>query len=203
MCASRYIYDQNISTRQSVNTNGNVIDIWHWLRRSTNFSGTLSAGSYIRFGSVLLRWVTHRLIYLLRICYDELYYSDVIMGAMASQITSLTIVYSTVCSGADQRKTSKLRVTGLCEGNSSVTGEFPHKGPVTRKMFSFDDVIMESTLEQTTSIVTLGNITVVIVQRAHIWWMDFRVRYWTILHCHSDASRRPNTRCFVDLSIIC
>ena len=35
------------------------------------------------------------------------------------------------------KKTSKLRVTGLCVGNSSVTGEFPHKWPVTRKMFSF------------------------------------------------------------------
>ena len=34
------------------------------------------------------------------------------------------------------KKTSKLRVTGLCVGNS------PHKWPVTRKMFPFDDVIM-------------------------------------------------------------
>ena len=32
------------------------------------------------------------------------HYSDVIMNTMASQITSLTIVYSTVYSGADQRK---------------------------------------------------------------------------------------------------
>ena len=32
------------------------------------------------------------------------FYSDVIMGEMASQITSLTIVYSTVYSGAEQRK---------------------------------------------------------------------------------------------------
>ena len=39
-------------------------------------------------------------------------------------------------------KTSKLPVTGLCEGNSPVTVEFPNKGPVTRKMFPFDDVIM-------------------------------------------------------------
>ena len=46
------------------------------------------------------------------------------MSAMASQVISLTIVYSTVYSGADQR-TSKLRVTGLCVGNSPVTGEFP------------------------------------------------------------------------------
>ena len=47
------------------------------------------------------------------------------MDMMASQITSLTIVYSTVYSGADQKKTSKLRVTGLCVENSPVTGEFP------------------------------------------------------------------------------
>ena len=39
-------------------------------------------------------------------------------------------------------KASKLRLTGLCEGNSPVIGEFPHKGPITRKMFPFDDVIM-------------------------------------------------------------
>ena len=38
------------------------------------------------------------------------------------------------------KKTSKLRVTGLCAGNSPGTGEFPHKWPVTRKMFPFDDV---------------------------------------------------------------
>ena len=51
-------------------------------------------------------------------------YSDVIMGTMVSQITSLTIVYSTVHSGADQRKASKLRTTGLCAGNSPETGKF-------------------------------------------------------------------------------
>ena len=38
------------------------------------------------------------------------------------------------------KETSKLRVTGLCEGNSSVNS--PHKRPVPRKMFPFDDVIM-------------------------------------------------------------
>ena len=55
---------------------------------------------------------------------DVNHYCDVIMGVMASQITSLMFVYSTIHSGED-KKTSKLRVTGLCEGNSSVTGEFP------------------------------------------------------------------------------
>ena len=54
------------------------------------------------------------------------HYNDVIMGAMVSQISSLVIVYSTVCLfRRSSKKTSKLRVTGLCEGNSPVTGEFP------------------------------------------------------------------------------
>ena len=44
------------------------------------------------------------------------------MGAITSQFTSLTIVYSAVYSDAE---TSKLRVTGLCAVNSPVTGEFP------------------------------------------------------------------------------
>ena len=71
--------------------------------------------------------------------YYECHYSDVIMSALASQITSLAIVYS----GADQRKTPKLRVTALCARNSPVTGGSPHKRPVTRKMFPFHDVIMD------------------------------------------------------------
>ena len=39
-------------------------------------------------------------------------------------------------------KTSRLRITGLCEWNLPVTSEFPHKGPVTRKKFPMDDVTM-------------------------------------------------------------
>ena len=49
-----------------------------------------------------------------------LHYNDVTMGSMASQITSLTIVYSAV-----YKKTSKLCVTGLCDGNSPESDEFP------------------------------------------------------------------------------
>ena len=40
------------------------------------------------------------------------------------------------------KKTSKLRITGHYKGNSPVTSDFPHKGPVMRKIFPFDDVIM-------------------------------------------------------------
>ena len=71
------------------------------------------------------------------------HYSDVIMGAMASQITSLTIVYSTVYSSADQRKhqssASLASVRGIHRGQVNS----PHKWPVTWKMFPFDDVIMD------------------------------------------------------------
>ena len=63
------------------------------------------------------------------------------MNTMASQITSHTIVYSTVYTGAYQIITSKLHVTGLCEGNSPVTGEFPTQRPLTRKWIPFDNVI--------------------------------------------------------------
>ena len=60
----------------------------------------------------------------LRTNFNE-HYIDTIMGAMTSQITSLTIVCSTVYSRRRSKKTSKLRVTGLCARNSPVTGEFP------------------------------------------------------------------------------
>ena len=58
--------------------------------------------------------------------------TDVKMGAIASQITSLTIFYSTVYSDADQRK----------HQSSASLAFVRHKWPVTRKMFPFDDVIM-------------------------------------------------------------
>ena len=50
-------------------------------------------------------------------------YNDVIMSAMASQITSLTFAYSTVYSGADQTKHQSS--ASPASGNSPVTGEFP------------------------------------------------------------------------------
>ena len=49
------------------------------------------------------------------------------------------------------KKTSTLRITGLCAGNSPGPVNSPHKGPVTRKMFPFDDVIMYHHLHRTLS----------------------------------------------------
>ena len=64
------------------------------------------------------------------------------MAATASQITSLTIVYSTVYSGADQRKHQSSASLAFVRGIHRGPVNSPHKWPVTRKMFPFDDVIM-------------------------------------------------------------
>ena len=63
------------------------------------------------------------------------------MGAIASQITSLTIVYSTVYSGVDQRKHQSSASLAFVLG---IQRSPPHKWPVTRKMFPFDDVVVSS-----------------------------------------------------------
>ena len=69
-------------------------------------------------------------------------YNDAIMAAVASQITSLTIVYSTVYSGADQWKHHSSASLAFVSGIHRWPVNSPHKKPVTRKMFPFDDVIM-------------------------------------------------------------
>ena len=75
-------------------------------------------------------------------CLDMRHYSADIISAMASQITGVPIACSTVCSGEDKRK---------CQSSASVTFvrgihwwpvDSPHKGPVRRKMFPFDDIVM-------------------------------------------------------------
>ena len=64
------------------------------------------------------------------------------MGALASQITSLTIVYSTVDSDADQRKHQSSASLAFVQGIHRGPMNSPHKWSVTQRMFPFDDVIM-------------------------------------------------------------
>ena len=61
------------------------------------------------------------------------HYGDVVIGTLASQITSLTIVYSTVYSGADRSKDQSSASLAFVWGPMNS----PHKWPVTRKMFPF------------------------------------------------------------------
>ena len=70
------------------------------------------------------------------------HYSDVIMGAMASQIITHTIGYSTVYSGADKKKHQSSASLAFVRGIHWWPMNSPHKWPVTRKMFTFDDVVM-------------------------------------------------------------
>ena len=64
------------------------------------------------------------------------------MSLMASQITSPTSVYSTIDSGADQIKHQSSASLAFVWGIHRGPVNSPHKWPVTRKMFPFDDVIM-------------------------------------------------------------
>ena len=71
------------------------------------------------------------------------HYCNFIMGAIASQITSLTNIDSNVYSGADQRKhQSSVSRTGLCAGNSPATGEFHTQMASNAYFFPFHDVIV-------------------------------------------------------------
>ena len=72
------------------------------------------------------------------------HYDDVIMDSIASQITSLTIVYSTAHLGADQSKNQSSASLAFVWEIHRWPVNLPHKWPVTRKMFPFDDVIMPS-----------------------------------------------------------
>ena len=94
-----------------------------------------------------------------------LHYDDVKMGAMTSHITSLTIVYATVYSDADQRKHQSPASLAFVLGIHRGPVNSPHKWPVTPKMFPFHDVIMKickgtrvffhSTLKKVDSIILL------------------------------------------------
>ena len=70
------------------------------------------------------------------------HYCNVIVVAMASQITSFANVYSIVYSGADQRKHQSSTLLVFVRGIHRWQVDSTHKGPVTQKMFPFDDVIM-------------------------------------------------------------
>ena len=83
---------------------------------------------------------------LVQVCH----YDDVIMSEIASQITSLTNVYSTVLSGADQSKHQSSASLAFVWEIHRWPVNFPHKWPVTRKIFPFDDVIMSLNISSCT-----------------------------------------------------
>ena len=98
------------------------------------------SGIYIHVYVRVLEFVTN--------CSDltRTHYNDVIMSTMASQITSPTVVYLTVYTSADQRKHHSSASLAFVRGIHRGPVNSPHKGPVTQKMFPFDDVIILSWL---------------------------------------------------------
>ena len=114
-----------------------------------------------------------------------LHYSDVIRGAIGCQIISPTIVYSTVYSGADLRKHQSSAWLALVRGIHQWLENSPHKGPVTRKMFPVDDVIMNGLAIETQQEIYAKNVyrrnhlTVfssmkIIVRRLKFHWILFQ-----------------------------
>ena len=74
--------------------------------------------------------------------FQRAHYSDVIMSTIASQITSVSIACSTVCSGTDQWKHQSSASLAFVGGIHRWPVNSPHKRPVMRKMFPFYDAIM-------------------------------------------------------------
>ena len=70
------------------------------------------------------------------------HYNDVIMSAMASQITGVLIVYSIVCSDVDQRKHQNFASNAFVRGIHRWPVNSPHKGASNAEMFPLNDVIM-------------------------------------------------------------
>ena len=106
---------------------------------------------------------------------------------IASQITGVSIVCSVVCSGADQRKHQSSSSLAFVGGIHRGPVDSPHKRPVIRKMFPFDDVIMvdhEDMKWLSMKFTNLSNsVTVSIFNNNDI--TQFQCCIITILHAHN------------------
>ena len=105
------------------------------------------------------------------------------MGTIASQITSLTIVYSTVCSDADQRKHQSSASLAFVRGSHRGLVNSPHKWPVTRKIFPFDDVIMNFNKIRTHQITGQTLLNNGIYSIFHVKWSG---QLWVVVICQAS-----------------
>ena len=111
------------------------------------------------------------------------HYNDIIMGVMASQVTSLTIVYSAVYSGADQRKHQSFASLAFARGIHRWPVNSPHKWPVTRKMSPFDDVIMIISYVTYTITTALLNIPCCTQKTLWLWYFSCIHTLFQIFTC--------------------
>ena len=85
---------------------------------------------------------------------DDAHYNGVIMSVMAFQIVGVSIVYSIIYSGADQRKHQSSTSLAFVQGIHWWPLNSPHKWPVTWKMFPFDDVIIHMSVSEQCGLMT-------------------------------------------------
>ena len=112
------------------------------------------------------------------------------MSAMASQITSLTIVYSSIYSAADQRKHQSSVSLAFVRGIHRSPVNSPHKGPVTRKMFPFDDVIISLvTCVANHHVSRIWKVSFIDIHHGNtlLWFVNKDLLY--IYFVHNDVSR--------------
>ena len=124
------------------------------------------------------------------------------MSAMVSHITSDSIVYSTVCSSADQRKHQSSASLAFVREIHRWPVNSPHKGPVTRKMFPFDDVIMRGNIwitTQQTSLSTRRTTLPNIIGLLGWVFIYLAVRHRFIIS-HELSILKPSYRCEIWLS---
>ena len=119
------------------------LGIYLWHKVTTGSSNGLAPSRIIsadkrdrRTRSILARY--------LRNFWNLSHYNDVIISAMASQITGVSIACSAVGSGTDQRKHQSSASLAFVRGSHRWPVNSPHKAPVTRKMLPFDDVILHN-----------------------------------------------------------
>ena len=116
-------------------------DKFHWnLNQIQGFACKLPSTNtkLAPHGLILFQAAVQQLVHV-----NDKHYNDVITDAMASQITGLSVVCLTVCSGADQRKHQSPASLAFVRGIHRWPVNSPHEGPVMLKMFPFDDVIMK------------------------------------------------------------
>ena len=103
---------------------------------------------------------------------------------MASQITSLTIVYSAIGSGADQRKHQSSASLAFVRGIHWWTVNSPHKGLVTRKMFPFDDTVYMGHLTKKTYQVTSNYLC----NKYILGCPELHKELWPVIDRHLDST---------------
>ena len=135
------------------------------------------------------------------------HYSDVIMGESVSQIPSLAIVYSTVYSDADQRIYQSTASLAFVRGIHRWPVNYPHKGPVKRTMFPFDDVLMFPWIAKTSTVVFFaGQMT------SCLWWKNNNLSIyleqcaWTLIMIFRklrflDSGLTPLVSCRCDFTV--